>query len=386
MIGFGPTVWKRKYGETEYGVKALPLGGYISMAGMFPPAKQGGKPRTASTGFFDTLVQDARTSSADQIKAGRRGPGLLQAPDLEAHHHHARRADHEPAHRASCSTRSCCAGSASRRTAPRSATSPSASSPRRARRPNAPTADTRRPPRGAGSSPATASSASTASRDHQLRPGRPRSSAPSPGRRSTSSIERDGAQQRCRGHPDPERPAPCATASARSSPTSAATRSPRRSASSASATCTEHRAAAGHRGAAGGRRQHRRGRQDHHHPAEPPRSDRAGRVRRAATATRTARSASSASVASPARSPAYNELTVADRAASLLQILAGPERRAVRVQPGAAAAARRRSRRGRAVGGAAAPGREAVQAPRSRPGRHGEAGADHARVSCCSAR
>ena len=70
MIGFGPTVWKRKYGETEYGIKALPLGGYISMAGMFPPAKKGGKPRTASTGFFDTLVQDARTSSADQIKDG----------------------------------------------------------------------------------------------------------------------------------------------------------------------------------------------------------------------------------------------------------------------------------------------------------------------------
>lgn len=70
MIGFGPTIWSRKFGETQYGVKALPLGGYISMAGMFPPARKGGKPRTASTGFFDTLVQDARTSSADQIKPG----------------------------------------------------------------------------------------------------------------------------------------------------------------------------------------------------------------------------------------------------------------------------------------------------------------------------
>jgi membrane-associated protease RseP (regulator of RpoE activity) len=70
MIGFGPTIWSRKFGETQYGFKALPLGGYISMAGMFPPARKGGKPRTASTGFFDTLVQDARTSSADQIKPG----------------------------------------------------------------------------------------------------------------------------------------------------------------------------------------------------------------------------------------------------------------------------------------------------------------------------
>lgn len=70
MIGFGPTIWKKKYGETEYGVKALPLGGYISMAGMYPPDHKGGKPRTASTSFFDTLVQDARTSSADTIKEG----------------------------------------------------------------------------------------------------------------------------------------------------------------------------------------------------------------------------------------------------------------------------------------------------------------------------
>ena len=70
MIGFGPTLWSRKFGETEYGIKAIPLGGYISMAGMYPPAKPGAKPRTASTGFLDTLVQDARTQSADSVKPG----------------------------------------------------------------------------------------------------------------------------------------------------------------------------------------------------------------------------------------------------------------------------------------------------------------------------
>ncbi|MGO4689319.1 M50 family metallopeptidase [Glaciibacter sp. 2TAF33] len=58
MIGFGPTLWSRRKGETEYGVKAIPLGGYISMIGMFPPAKSGGAARTASTGFFQTLVQE----------------------------------------------------------------------------------------------------------------------------------------------------------------------------------------------------------------------------------------------------------------------------------------------------------------------------------------
>lgn len=70
MIGFGPTLWSRKRGETEYGFKAIPLGGYISMAGMFPPAKEGGRARTASTGFFQTMVQDARTSSADTVRDG----------------------------------------------------------------------------------------------------------------------------------------------------------------------------------------------------------------------------------------------------------------------------------------------------------------------------
>jgi membrane-associated protease RseP (regulator of RpoE activity) len=38
MIGFGPTLFSRKRGETEYGIKAIPLGGYIQMVGMIPPA------------------------------------------------------------------------------------------------------------------------------------------------------------------------------------------------------------------------------------------------------------------------------------------------------------------------------------------------------------
>jgi membrane-associated protease RseP (regulator of RpoE activity) len=59
MIGFGPTIFSRRRGETEYGVKAIPLGGYISMAGMYPPARAGQRGRTATTGMFEALVQDA---------------------------------------------------------------------------------------------------------------------------------------------------------------------------------------------------------------------------------------------------------------------------------------------------------------------------------------
>jgi len=70
MIGFGPTLFSKRFGETEYGFKAIPMGGYISMAGMYPPARAGGAAREASTGFFQTLVQDARDTSAASIDAG----------------------------------------------------------------------------------------------------------------------------------------------------------------------------------------------------------------------------------------------------------------------------------------------------------------------------
>ena len=64
MIGFGPTLWSRKVGETEYGIKALPLGGYISMAGMYPPAHEGEAGRDASTGFMETMMQDVPADSS----------------------------------------------------------------------------------------------------------------------------------------------------------------------------------------------------------------------------------------------------------------------------------------------------------------------------------
>src|SRR5437667_8259756 len=35
-VGFGPRIWSTRRGETEYGVKALPLGGYVRIAGMNP--------------------------------------------------------------------------------------------------------------------------------------------------------------------------------------------------------------------------------------------------------------------------------------------------------------------------------------------------------------
>ncbi|HSN42863.1 MAG TPA: site-2 protease family protein [Propionibacteriaceae bacterium] len=40
-VGFGRTLWKVKRGETEYGIKMLPLGGYVRLIGMYPPSSPG---------------------------------------------------------------------------------------------------------------------------------------------------------------------------------------------------------------------------------------------------------------------------------------------------------------------------------------------------------
>ncbi|AOT03967.1 M50 family metallopeptidase [Arthrobacter sp. U41] len=67
MIGFGPTLWSRKRGETEYGFKAIPLGGFVSMIGMYPPNKEDGTVRTSSTGMFQSLASDARSLAHEEV-------------------------------------------------------------------------------------------------------------------------------------------------------------------------------------------------------------------------------------------------------------------------------------------------------------------------------
>ena len=61
MVGFGKTLWSKRKGETEYGIKAIPLGGYVAMTGMYPPKKAGDAPRASTTGFLNTVVQEGPT-------------------------------------------------------------------------------------------------------------------------------------------------------------------------------------------------------------------------------------------------------------------------------------------------------------------------------------
>lgn len=67
MIGFGPTVFSRKKGETEYGFKAIPAGGYVAMIGMYPPNPADGSVRPSSTGMFQTLASEARSVAHEEV-------------------------------------------------------------------------------------------------------------------------------------------------------------------------------------------------------------------------------------------------------------------------------------------------------------------------------
>ncbi|WKX72888.1 RIP metalloprotease [Streptomyces sp. XD-27] len=69
MVGFGPTIFSRKKGETEYGVKAVPLGGYIRMIGMFPPGDDG-KITARSTSPWRGMIEDARSAAYEELQPG----------------------------------------------------------------------------------------------------------------------------------------------------------------------------------------------------------------------------------------------------------------------------------------------------------------------------
>lgn len=66
MIGFGRTLFSVRRGETEYGVKMLPLGGYISMDGMFPPDKNGHPNQNVTTGFVQPSLEERANIIAEE--------------------------------------------------------------------------------------------------------------------------------------------------------------------------------------------------------------------------------------------------------------------------------------------------------------------------------
>ncbi|MGN6162877.1 MAG: M50 family metallopeptidase [Marmoricola sp.] len=72
FIGFGKTLWSRRRGETEYGIKAIPLGGYVKLVGMLPPAEGDAGPTgeqvaARPTGMFAQLVSDAKRAEYEHV-------------------------------------------------------------------------------------------------------------------------------------------------------------------------------------------------------------------------------------------------------------------------------------------------------------------------------
>ena len=70
FIGFGKNIWTTQKGETEYGVKIFPLGGYVRLLGMYPPYKEG------KNTWLKRVADNAREGEwediTDEDVAGRR--------------------------------------------------------------------------------------------------------------------------------------------------------------------------------------------------------------------------------------------------------------------------------------------------------------------------
>ena len=67
MVGFGPTLWSTRKGDTEFGIKAIPLGGYVAMQGMFAPSDK--KRRGASGTDFAAIEAPEALGEVDKSRS-----------------------------------------------------------------------------------------------------------------------------------------------------------------------------------------------------------------------------------------------------------------------------------------------------------------------------
>lgn len=77
MVGFGPTLFSRRRGETEYGIKAIPLGGYIRIVGMIPPAEEGESKRATRMRSF---IAEVRGQALNDVLPSDKGRVFYAKP------------------------------------------------------------------------------------------------------------------------------------------------------------------------------------------------------------------------------------------------------------------------------------------------------------------
>lgn len=76
-IGFGPKLFSKKIGETEYALRLVPLGGFITMIGMYPPAKPG---KPDENRRFGRIIAESRKAHSEHMIAGDENRTLYSKP------------------------------------------------------------------------------------------------------------------------------------------------------------------------------------------------------------------------------------------------------------------------------------------------------------------
>ena len=76
-VGFGPKLFAKKIGETEYSIRAIPLGGFITMIGMFPPENP---KKPDSKRRFGKLIAQSREAHSEHMVAGDETRTLYSKP------------------------------------------------------------------------------------------------------------------------------------------------------------------------------------------------------------------------------------------------------------------------------------------------------------------
>lgn len=78
FVGFGRTLRSWRRGETEYGFKAVPLGGYVRLVGMYPPVKGTNKVKATAMGPFQQMSENARSYEWETISPADEGRLFFQ--------------------------------------------------------------------------------------------------------------------------------------------------------------------------------------------------------------------------------------------------------------------------------------------------------------------
>ena len=76
-IGFGPRLFSKKIGDTEYSFRLIPLGGFITMIGMYPPENPD---KPDSKRRFGAVIKQSREAHSEHMEPGDENRTLWSRP------------------------------------------------------------------------------------------------------------------------------------------------------------------------------------------------------------------------------------------------------------------------------------------------------------------